>query len=87
LNCQPVIIPEHDPKIVCMPDLAVPRPIEKGYVCGTASPFPDLLIIMIIIITFTREGPAGFHQPRQIAPVRAYDFWWQPCDPVCFPAP
>jgi hypothetical protein len=22
----------------------------------------------IIIITFTREGPVGFHQPRQIAP-------------------
>jgi hypothetical protein len=24
--------------------------------------------------TFTREGPAGFHQPRQIAPARAYGF-------------
>jgi hypothetical protein len=24
--------------------------------------------VIIIIITFTREGPAGFHQPRQIAP-------------------
>jgi hypothetical protein len=24
--------------------------------------------IIIIIITFTREGPVGFHQPRQIAP-------------------
>jgi hypothetical protein len=32
-------------------------------------------LIIIIIITFTREGPAGFHQPRQIAPARAYDFW------------
>jgi hypothetical protein len=26
---------------------------------------------IIIIITFTREGPAGFYQPRQIAPARA----------------
>jgi hypothetical protein len=26
---------------------------------------------IIITITFTREGPAGFHQPRQIAPARA----------------
>jgi hypothetical protein len=25
-------------------------------------------MIIIIIITFTREGPVGFHQPRQIAP-------------------
>jgi hypothetical protein len=27
-----------------------------------------MICLLIIIMTFTREGPAGFHQLRQIAP-------------------